>query len=156
MSDKKFPKTPPMFICESCDVTCCKTNDWNRHLLTAKHKKRTASDEKVSENSVSYFCKNCDYKCCKESLWSKHILTAKHIKQPPSESETSAGYSCDQCNKQYTCYSSLWSHKKKCKKTDFPLSTSISTSMIQQMLIDNKELRNFVMEQSKVLTEQCK
>ena len=152
MSDKKFLKTPPTFICEECDVICCKTNDWNRHLLTAKHKKRTASDEKVSEISVSFICKKCDYKCCKESLWAKHILTAKHIKQGPSESETSAGYSCDQCNKQYTCYSSLWSHKKKCKKNDFPLSTS----MIQQLLTDNKELRNFVMEQSKVLTEQRK
>ena len=152
MSDKKFPKTPPTFICEKCDVICRKANDWNRHLLTAKHKKNTTSDENVSETSVSYVCKKCDYKCCKESLWSKHILTAKHIKQAPSESETSTGYSCAHCSKHYTCYSSLWSHRKKCKKSDFPLSNSL----IQQLLIDNKELRNFVIEQSKVLTEQRK
>ena len=30
--------TPIQFVCEFCDFKCCKKGDWNRHLLTAKHK----------------------------------------------------------------------------------------------------------------------
>ena len=158
MSDKKFPNFPPVFFCEKCDVTCSKSSDWNRHLLTAKHEKHPISDKKVSKVSkfsAFYACEPCGYKCNKESLWNKHILTTKHVKNV-SETETeteTVGHSCDICNRTYKCYSSLWSHKKKCVKPD-------SITIIDKILAENQELRAFMMEQSKeysrVLLEQRK
>jgi hypothetical protein len=151
MSDKKFPNIPPVFFCEKCDVTCSKTNDWNRHILTAKHKKHDISDEKVSKVSAFSACEPCGYKCNKESLWNKHILTAKHLKNVSGVEVV--GHSCDICNRMYKCYSSLWSHKKKCVKSD-------PTTIIDKILAENQELRAFMVEQSKeysrVLLEQRK
>jgi len=151
MSDKKFPNIPPVFFCKKCDVTCSKTNDWNRHILTAKHKKHDISDEKVSKVSAFSACEPCGYKCNKESLWNKHILTAKHLKNVSGIEVV--GHSCDICNRMYKCYSSLWSHKKKCVKAD-------PTTIIDKILAENQELRTFMIEQSKeysrVLSEQRK
>ena len=31
------PKRANKFICEICDLKCCKLSDWIRHTLTAKH-----------------------------------------------------------------------------------------------------------------------
>jgi hypothetical protein len=67
-----------------------------------------------------------------------------------SSGANSNGYSCNICNRSYKCYSSLWSHKKKCVKPD-------CTSLL---VTENQELRAFMLEQSKeysrVLTEQRK
>ena len=140
-----FPNIPPARFCKECDVTCIKTSDWNRHLLTAKHKKHTSSDNIISKVSAYYACEKCDYKCGKQSLWDKHIATAKHKKPSFSDSETSEitpKLCCDKCNKIYKCYSSLWSHKRNCNPD--------KSSMIINKLFDkNVELQNFILEQNR-------
>ena len=37
----KMPKMPleKKFYCKDCDFTCSKKSNWDKHLLTAKHKK---------------------------------------------------------------------------------------------------------------------
>jgi len=154
MSDKKLLNIPPSFSCEKCDVRCSKLSDWNRHILTKKHTKHSLSDEKGAEVSATYACSPCGYTCNKKSLWDKHIRTAKHIKG--SSGEQTVGYSCANCNRAFKCYSSLWSHKKKC----IAHNTSQFTSMFEKILAENQELRTFMLEQSKeysrVLTEQRK
>lgn len=67
------PKIAKIFHCENCDYTCSKTNDYNKHLLTLKHKNRTFSnilEQKVAENLQQYACKKCNkiYKA-RNSLW---------------------------------------------------------------------------------------
>ena len=140
-----FPNIPPARFCKECDVTCSKTSDWNRHLLTAKHKKRTSSDNIISKVSAYYACEKCDYKCGKQSLWDKHIATAKHKNPSFSDSETSEipqKLCCDKCNKIYMSYSSLWSHKRNCNPD--------KSSMIINKLFDkNVELQNFILEQNR-------
>ncbi len=140
-----FPNNPPANYCKECDVTCIKTNDWKRHLLTAKHKKNTNSDDIISKVSAFYSCDKCDYKCCKQSLWDKHIATAKHQKHSFSESETSeipSKLCCDKCKKTYKCYSSLWSHKRIC-------NSDKSIELINKLFDKNVELQNFILEQSR-------
>jgi hypothetical protein len=39
-----------MFICEPCDFKCCKKGDYNRHLLTLKHKNQQKSTDFTSKN----------------------------------------------------------------------------------------------------------
>ena len=130
MSDKKLLNIPPSFSCEKCDVRCSKLSDWNRHILTKKHTKHSLSDEKGAEVSATYACSPCGYTCNKKSLWDKHIRTAKHIKG--SSGEQTVGYSCANCNRAFKCYSSLWSHKKKC----IAHNTSQFTSMFEKILVN--------------------
>lgn len=40
----------PEFSCDFCDFKCCKKGDWNRHILTIKHKRLTKSDENLHKN----------------------------------------------------------------------------------------------------------
>ena len=35
------PKNANIFVCEYCDFKCCKSSDWNRHILTRKHHNAT-------------------------------------------------------------------------------------------------------------------
>ncbi len=155
-NDKKREYDNIRYACKECNVSCRKLSDWNRHLATAKHKKQTASDEKDDKVSANYTCANCEYICNKKSLWSKHILTAKHTKL--SSGKFTYGYICEICNKNYSFYSSLWSHKQKCKSNTqiVPENKELRNFIIEQTKIyatniteENKELRNFIIEQSK-------
>ena len=59
MSDTKTPKNAKKYICEHCDFACSKKSDFNRHLMTAKHKMMTNSDrisDKNAENAAAYIC----------------------------------------------------------------------------------------------------
>jgi len=38
MEKNKSPKIAKKFICEKCNYTCSKKSDYNKHLMTAKHK----------------------------------------------------------------------------------------------------------------------
>ena len=59
MSTENSPKIPPKFICEKCDYICCKKGDFNKHLLSLKHKNKYLST-KINNNSPeilkSYVC----------------------------------------------------------------------------------------------------
>ncbi len=46
------------FECKNCDFKCCKKGDWNRHLMTAKHKSVTFGD-KLHQITSNHNCTNC-------------------------------------------------------------------------------------------------
>jgi hypothetical protein len=56
MLTKKPIKTPTIFICEKCNFKCSNKKDYNRHLLTAKHKMRTNANEKTPISMKAYTC----------------------------------------------------------------------------------------------------
>jgi hypothetical protein len=79
---EKTPKNSDKIICDFCDFTCCKSVEWDRHVLTSKHKNRTKLNEKTPKNSEKMFaCKNCEktYKA-RNSLW-YHKKTCVNIKE---------------------------------------------------------------------------
>ena len=39
------------FLCEKCNYKCCRKNDFEKHLLTMKHKA-----QKCSEKLIEYYC----------------------------------------------------------------------------------------------------
>lgn len=49
---KKSPKNIKIFECEKCDYSCSKKGDWNRHLLTRKHKIVTNYDTNTSKTFI--------------------------------------------------------------------------------------------------------
>jgi len=58
------------FYCELCDYKCCKKYNWQKHILTLKHKKTSVgnidgkkvakSGQKWQKNLVIYTCEFCE------------------------------------------------------------------------------------------------
>ena len=139
-------KVSAIRTCKFCDVVCCRKNDWDRHLLTAKHKKHAKLDDLITVKILNFRCDKCDYSCDKQSLWDKHINTNRHKNpQIPQQHE------CVKCKKIYDKYNSYWAHSKKCNV----VSTDDNNiySIVNKLLADNTELRNFIIEQSKSTNE---
>jgi hypothetical protein len=44
------------FECEKCDFKCSKKGDWNRHIMTPKHKLMTNNDKNTSNNIIIFEC----------------------------------------------------------------------------------------------------
>jgi hypothetical protein len=112
---------------------------------------------KFSENSEGetseFVCKECDYVCSKKQHYKQHCNTAKHKKQiinsQATENNENSSLCCENCKKQYVDRSGLWRHKKKCIITN---NNNNSTPIIERLLTDNQELRNFIMEQTRLYT----
>ena len=54
MTKKEVPKNVNKFSCRRCDFQCSKESNYNRHLMTRKHKIRTNTNEKVPKNAEQY------------------------------------------------------------------------------------------------------
>ena len=121
------------FYCEKCDFTCCKLSNWNQHIVTRKHNRDRA--EKIPD----FNCKKCDVTCCKLSNWNRHLKSKKHTH---GAKKCHAVFACKKCKKEYKSRSSLCYHENKC-----------NVDLIERILDDNAELRNFIIEQSKMTTE---
>ena len=57
------PKNANKFYCDKCDFKCRKESDWNRHLLTGKHKKNYNEDTMdynvTPKNANNFECDDC-------------------------------------------------------------------------------------------------
>ena len=117
-----------------------------------------------------YDCKYCNYSTNYKRDWNNHIQTNKHKKKTENsdnkinEEISIMIYECDKCNKKYKNYKSFWSHKNKCnidkeindeelklieKKEEKGLSNDMLMNAFSQMITENKELKNFVIDQAK-------
>ena len=56
MLDKKTPKNAKLFVCEICVFNCSKQSDYNRHLLTTKHKMLENAGNKTPKNAKLFKC----------------------------------------------------------------------------------------------------
>ena len=105
--------------------------------------------------SKIFDCKSCDYKCCKLSEWTKHTLTRKHQNRTNLEQNISniSKYCCKKCNKEYSARNSLWYHQRTCSISDNKVSVIEPqyVDIIQKLNNDNKELRNFIVDQSRTI-----
>ena len=72
MTTEKTSKKTPIFSCEKCDFICSKKNEYNRHIITNKHKRLHDTTEKNPINEPKTF--NC--KCGK--IYRHHTSLAKH------------------------------------------------------------------------------
>jgi len=87
MSTEKVPKsakTSQEFHCEKCNFVCSKKSNWNRHVLTAKHKNQQLSTSCQQKVTKQFACE-----CGKEykersGLW-KHTKTCKYLEEKKEE-----------------------------------------------------------------------
>ena len=72
MLTKKVPKSSSIYECEKCAYKTVRESQFERHLLTAKHKKLTNLTEKVPKSSENKFqCDICNkYYKSRMGLWS--------------------------------------------------------------------------------------
>ena len=103
-SDKKVAKVAQKYFCECCDYKCCRKNNFEKHLSTAKHKKlqnmiksdkiMINSDEKVAKVANEEFVCLCgkSYKH-KRSLW--YHQTTCNYNEPVCEETQKSGISED-------------------------------------------------------------
>jgi hypothetical protein len=70
-----------IFECFCCDYNTSKQTDYNKHIMTAKHKKRQISEKNDKKSLLLYNCDFCDYHTGKKTDYTLHCFTAKHKKR---------------------------------------------------------------------------
>ena len=123
------------YICEKCDFKSSNKTDYNRHLLTAKHKKMKNDSEMIVNDSDFYdnSINNTNTIINENKIW-------KCI-----------------CGKVYKWDSSYYRHKKKCNYEHKPITGKLSEELITKFMYtqleENKELRNILLEQNSKIIE---
>jgi hypothetical protein len=59
MTTEIAQKNEIVYECKFCDFITCKKTDYNRHILTQKHKNNTTTTDNNSKNEKKYICDNC-------------------------------------------------------------------------------------------------
>ena len=102
----------------------------------------------MAKSSENLYCKECDYNGSCLANFKKHLLTQKHQNITNRTHLLGKLSACKKCGKEYTARNSLWYHEAKCK-----IGESDNVTIINRLLADNQELRNFIVEQSKSTNE---
>ena len=129
------------FNCESCHFTCDKLSEWSRHIARRKH--LSAALEKNKE----YVCEKCNITFCKLSKWNRHILTTKHLNDNKMSASKKC-FACSKCKKEYKSQRSVNYHESRCNHVEIQY-----VAIIDRLMNDNAELRNFIVEQTKTVSE---
>ena len=87
METKKFTDFTENFMCISCDIKCSRQAEWNRHIATAKHKRKESG-----KNLEGNFTTGKIYECSCGKIYKTHSGLWKHKKNcnPPILNEPSA------------------------------------------------------------------
>ena len=119
MEDKKSPKIPKKYTCENCDYYTSNKKDYDKHLITSKHKKYEIGSIKEENKSQIYNCV-CG-KICKThgGIWKHKQKCNIYIKQTDNNNGDDL-------------------HKLKNKESD----------VIDILLNENKFFKEFIVEQN--------
>ena len=135
-------KKSEKYECTLCSIVCSKQSDWNRHISTNKHIK-CENIEKCTNQEAQLKCAKCNRTYSSRYELDKHLKTKYH-----NNGQTT--HTCLVCNKDFQSYNSLWYHRKKCTVNHtVNVNNKNDNDIIQMLLSENKELKTFLMEQSK-------
>jgi hypothetical protein len=102
-----------------------------------------------------FYCENCDYRANKLSHWEEHILTKKHTNRIQTNNPVEC-FDCVVCDVKCSHLSILNRHKKTkghIKMISAQIFPAKDDSIIHRLISENQELRNFIIEQSKINTD---
>jgi hypothetical protein len=77
----KTQKNATQYICVKCNFKCCKKSDYNRHLLTAKHKMERMERKIAQKNATPYSCECGKIYKVHSGLW-KHKKKCSYLLEP--------------------------------------------------------------------------
>jgi hypothetical protein len=131
-------KNSNKFECFHCDFKCCNKNDYNRHVLTRKHKILSNTTEKNAKNSEGFICD-----CGKEykhhsSLWNHKKKCVKED-NPDNIIETENNNITHNDNDSIT-----------------PDNNNITPELILEIIKQNQEFKDLLLEQNKTIIEMSK
>ena len=126
-------KNSKSITCVKCDFKCFKHSDYNRHLMTNKHKNRTIRTETTPQNATEYHCVCGKIYKSRSSLW-------YHKKKCSSTSETQGVNIQTNVNKDKLILDLLTQNKE--------FMTLLSTQQEE-----TKDLLETIQEQNKVIQE---
>jgi hypothetical protein len=116
----------------------------------------------VPKSSKKYFCEKCDYSTSRHSQWVRHIATAKHTEDKKKfqkvPDDNPSEFVCE-CGNKYHFQSGLSKHKKCCVKLKQHIQQNVKQNIsnyeevVNSILQDNKELKQFILEQSTKMIE---
>jgi len=168
MESDFLPKVVLRFHCESCNYSTSRKTDYDKHILTLKHKTIVQKaflaingNEKNSTNVAIYNCRVCNFNTKNKRNYDNHLLTEKHKNKINEDKSKEIKHICCQCSKEYLNYSGLWKHKKNCipinnerepeelQNTFTP--TNLTKELFFEVLKESKELQQVLIEQNKEL-----
>jgi len=148
-------KNSNIYSCNESDYNTSKKQNYNKNLLTQKHKNNRLEINSNNINDI-HSCDICNFQCKHKSNYKKHLLTEKHKNKSNGE-PTEKKYTCSQCNKEYLNYQSLWKHKKKCIVSKNKIKTeeienlqnNFTPKLFMEVFKQNKELQEVLLEQNR-------
>uniref|UniRef100_A0A6C0KGW6 C2H2-type domain-containing protein n=1 Tax=viral metagenome TaxID=1070528 RepID=A0A6C0KGW6_9ZZZZ len=164
-------KNPIKYECKKCDFITSHKGDYNKHLLTRKHKKTQElrilelnGKEKYNiltpETIYKHICSCCNYYTNNLRDMNKHNSTLKHIQNTNNIHNEIKRNICSSCNKEFNTQSGLWKHRKKCvieenntldEDNKVSITNNIPMSLILEVIKQSKEIQNVLIEQTKEL-----
>jgi hypothetical protein len=85
MEIKKNEENETFFICEKCNFKCRHKCDWNRHIMTAKHKMETMEIKwKTKKTTTQFKCECGKIYSSNSGLW-KHKKKCKYLEKEKKE-----------------------------------------------------------------------
>jgi hypothetical protein len=151
------------FYCKKCDYKCSKKYNWDRHILTAKHKMDNM--DKLMDNqkrAAKKFACVCGKKYVHLSGLSKHKKICKSTSVLfPNVSKcfqnVSKFYFCE-CGKKYKTRSGFYKHKKICKYhqnvgSDKNNSEIVPTNNVENLLKSILDKNTEILKENQVLRE---
>jgi len=147
MLTSKTPKNAKIYTCEKCNFKCSKLCDFNRHIMTAKHKMLTNANEKEPKNAKAFMC-SCGKVYKQAPSLTRHKKKCTYI----AEDDTDDTDNNDD---------SIWEHDKVVNEIDIipalPNNTHISDSAaLINIIKENQEFKSLMVEQFTHLQEHIK
>jgi hypothetical protein len=148
-----MPKNAEIFYCEKCDFKCSKQSNFNAHLRTRKHQMITNDNKKmpkIAEKCQSRLSCHCGKTYQYRSGLSRH-RTLCPVSEPVNQ--PSIELSMDELtNAVVSRYANT--HIIVPPYNPHPeIQPSETTKIIMEILRDNKEFKNLLIEQHKVMLE---
>ena len=127
---KKSPKISKMFYCKSCEYSCSKQSEFNKHIVTAKHKMIVNGSKKISKISKT---NNNEYECVCGKTYKYDSGYYRHKKV------------CRSTNIQVDSNTHVKEH------VDDSANNTMTTMM--ELIRQNQEFKELIVEQNKHLLE---
>ena len=125
-----------MYECKNCNYTTTKKSDWNKHIITKKHKKLVSGIVKQSEISVA------------------PVIIVKNVKKRSTTNDNK--FVCENCGRKYKFRSGLSRHEMRCNVVIQHEETVENEDEQENVFIDNTSINvgNYVDEQQPKISTQ--
>ena len=152
MSKQKISKK---FECKNCNYSCSKNGEWNKHILTSKHKNRTNSVDFEQKKYPPMNCNFCDtlYKS-RSGLWN-HQKKCSYMNEK-SKSESNIHSTINICYIEPDVENKIEPIFYNGKDISNLKPEECSLDIIMHLVKQNEEFKKIMIDQNKNIMDQNK